>query len=364
MSMKNYFRKVLENRPSEDLDVCFFRMILRMLSWVYGLGVWTHRMMYRSGISKPIGFVQPVISIGNLTWGGTGKTPFVAYLSNYFLRGGKVPLILARGYGSDENKELKENLKQAKLGIGADRVRQAKAILKNERADVMILDDGFQHWKIRRDLDVVLINMLNPFGNGFLIPRGSLREPLSALRRASLIVLTDSDLVSRKDIETVRAKIRKVNPDASFVLAGREPVYFYRAKTGRRFTPDYLEGKRISVFTGIGTPRSFLKMLNRMGVKAICHFEFGDHHRFKNSELREILKMKSTHEIAEVVTTEKDFFRCRDSITEILNPLILKARFRLLEGEAALYDRLERLTEKRGNAMSNSPQDSAGVSDV
>lgn len=343
MSVKNYFRGVAEKKPSEHLDVLFLRFSLRILSVIYGAGILMRRLLYRLGIFKSKKFSQPVISVGNLTWGGTGKTPLVNYLANFFADKNKIPLVLTRGYGSDESKEMEANLKCARIGIGANRVKQAEILLNEGPADVVILDDGFQHWKIKRDFDIVLVNVLNPFGNGSLIPRGSLREPLSALKRASIIILTDADLVPRKEVEEIRKKIRAINPAISFALARREPVYFYRAKNGRRFYPDYLEGRKVSAFTGIGTPRSFFKLLNRAGIKPAYSFEFSDHHRFRKSELEEILRVKNVHEIPEVVTTEKDFFRCRELITEILNPLVLKIRFRLMEGETLLVDRLNAL---------------------
>lgn len=343
MNVRNYFRQVTEKKPTEHLDIWVLRVFLEIVSWIYGIGVFLHRSLYRTGVLKAKKFKEPVVSVGNLTWGGTGKTPLVTYLANFFIHKNKTPLILARGYGADESKELEANLNKAKLGIGANRVKRAELLLNQGPADVVILDDGFQHWKIKRDLDIVLVNVLNPFGNGSLIPRGNLRERFSAFKRASFVILTDADLISRREVEAIREKIRSVNPSISFALAGREPVYFYRAKNGHRFYPDFLEGKRVSVFTGIETPRSFLMMLNRMGVKAAYNFEFSDHHRFHKSELEEILRIKNIHEVPEVVTTEKDFFRCRELITKILNPLVLKARFRFIEGEHLLQERLSAL---------------------
>ena len=335
MTPRNYFRLLAENHPYVSRWAWFWKPILWMASLFYLLGLNFHRWLYRAGILKQRAFQCPVISIGNITWGGTGKTPLVEYIARFYLNRNNTPLILARGYGQDESKMLSRQLPEAAFGVGEDRYQAAEKALAARPVDVIILDDGFQHWRIKRSVDVVVINALNPFGNFSLIPRGILREPLSSLKRSPVIVLTDVNLMPRKDLEVLKVKIRTIAPKVEFVEAYREPLYFYRPGSRERIQLGRLQGERVTSFSGIGTPRSFQMLLNQLGLRTIRNFEFCDHHRFVERELKEILRAKETSESAEVITTEKDFFRCEEAIRRILKPLVLKARLRLTTGGLA-----------------------------
>ncbi|OGW81143.1 MAG: tetraacyldisaccharide 4'-kinase [Omnitrophica bacterium RIFCSPLOWO2_12_FULL_44_17] len=337
-----------ENRPTSGGVFCFLlKSIFNFASFFYGKGVQIHRLLYQKNIFKTESFEKTVISIGNLTWGGTGKTPMVEYIANYFITREKIPMILARGYGKDESKELANKLPAAQLGIGSDRVAVAKKILSKSSIDMILLDDGFQHWRIKRDFDIVLINALNPFGNLSILPRGILREPMSSLSRASFIILTDTNLVPRKETDFLKEKIRTFNPPVEFAEACHEPVCFYRADSPHKQIPlDQLEGKRMTVFSGIGMPRSFQMILNRIGVKSVRNFEFDDHHMFLSRELEDIRKEKSLSRSEGSITTEKDYFRCPGRITQILNPYILKIHMRLISGEEEFQTRLDSFFEE------------------
>jgi len=303
-----------------------------------------HRYCYQKGLAKPHVFGRPVISVGNLTWGGTGKTPMVDHLARFFVDRGQAPLVLARGYGNDESKELKRKLPSVHFGFGKNRFAAGQKSLSSHPCDVIILDDGFQHWSIKRDAELVVISMLNPFGNGALIPRGILREPIHGLKRASIIALIDVNFVPRKEVDDLKARICRIAPNVDFVEAYHEPLYFYRPNSRERVYLDRLQGVRATTFSGVGTPRSFLTLLNRLGVKTVRNFEFGDHHCFTDGELKEIQTMKESSESQEVITTEKDFFRCEEAITKILRPLVLKVRLSISAGENVLYGHLARLT--------------------
>jgi tetraacyldisaccharide 4'-kinase len=345
MTLRNHFRLIAEERSSGG--AWFWKPMLQLASLFYGLGLFFHQRFYQTGVLKRKAFQKSVISVGNITWGGTGKTPLVEYIARFYINRGNVPLILSRGYGRDETRVLAKQLPEAQVAIGKDRYQAAQAALAQKPADVIILDDGFQHWSIKRDLDVITINVLNPFGNFSLIPRGILREPLSALKRASLVVLTDVNLASRKELEGLKTKIRSYAPKVEFVEAYREALYFYRPGNRERIQPVRLAGERVTTFSGIGTPRSFQMLLNQTGLKTVRNFEFSDHHPFKEKELKEILEAKEASKSGEIVTTEKDFYRSEEAIGKILNPLILKTRLHLTTGETLLHQYLARFAQPR-----------------
>jgi tetraacyldisaccharide 4'-kinase len=331
MTLRNYFRLIAEERSSNGLWPWLWKPVLQLGSLFYKLGLFFHQKFYQLSILKRRGLQKPVISVGNITWGGTGKTPLVEYIARFYINRGNVPLILSRGYGKDETRALAKQLPEARLAIGGDRYQAAQTALAQKPADIMIMDDGFQHWAMKRDLDVVAVNVLNPFGNFFLIPRGILREPLTALKRAALIVLTDVNLTPRKE----------------FIEAYREALYFYRPGNRERIQPTRLEGERVTTFSGIGTPRSFQMLLNQIGLKTVRNFEFSDHHPFTEYELKEILEAKEASKSDEIVTTEKDFYRSEESIRKTLNPLVLKTRLHLTTGETLLHQYLARFVQPR-----------------
>ncbi len=342
MTLRNYFRLLAEDRSCASHWGWFWKPILKLASIFYLLGLKFHSFLYGIGILKQHRFDRPVISVGNITWGGTGKTPLVEYIARFYINRRKTPLILARGYGQDESKLLPRQLPDAQFGIGEDRVQAGKQALVKHPADVIILDDGFQHWRIKRDLDVMTINVLNPFGNFSLIPRGVLREPCASLKRASIVVLTDVNLTPRKELEDLKAKIRMIAPRVEFIEAYREVLYFYRPGSRERIQADRIQGQRVTSFSGIGTPRSFQMLLNQIGLKTIRNFEFSDHHPFTEQELKEILEAKESSKSEEIITTEKDFLRCEEMMKRIVKPLVLKVRLRLTTGEGVLHQYLGR----------------------
>ena len=227
MNTRTFFRLLAEDQPSVKRWSRVLKPFLTFFSFFYRLGARIHRLLYKIGVLKQRALDRSVVSVGNLTWGGTGKTPLVEYVARFYIHRGKVPLILARGYGEDESKELAHKFPEAIFGIGKDRVEEAKKALSVRSADVIILDDGFQHWAVKRELDIVVINVLNPFGNYAFIPRGVLREPLESLERASLVILNDVNLTSRKIVEELKVKIQAVKPSIGFVEAYHQPLYFH-----------------------------------------------------------------------------------------------------------------------------------------
>ncbi len=344
-SMKDYFRRLAEGYEN-GLGSKLVLPLLGIASGVYGAASGTTRGLYQSGALKSHKFPFPVISIGNLTWGGTGKTPLVEYVARRIAERQRTPLILTRGYGKDEAEQYRQHLPKVVIGIGANRVQVGKELSSKQKIDAAILDDGMQHWPIRRDFEIVTISALNPFGNGKLLPRGILREPVSQIRRASALIITHSDLVSAKELQQLKDTLRKHAPEAVLAEAYLEPLFFYRAKKKVRVPLSKLQGQKVTTFSGLGSPKSFRLLLGKMKIKAVRNFEFGDHHVFTEKELREIKEVSDSAYIEEILTTEKDFYRNPSLITEILNPLVLATRMRIHSGEEEFNRRLLRVVEQ------------------
>ncbi len=342
-NLKNYFRLLAEDKPVDVLS-SFLYPLLELASWVYGRAVRLFRWLHTKKVLKRKRLPFPVISVGNLTWGGTGKTPFVEYLARKICSYRRVPLILTRGYSHDEVESLKHHLPTAILGVGKDRAKVAAQILSEKKhVDIAILDDGFQHAALERDAEIVAINALNPFGNGKLLPRGILREPVTALKEAMIVMLTHVNLVTDEELKKLKEKVAVLAPQAQVIGTFMEPLFLYRAKTKTRIFLDKMTGKRVTTFAAVGTPRSFQLVLQRAQMKTVRNFEFLDHHEYTEKELEQIKQVSLAAGAEEIITTEKDFFRSRELISRVLNPLVLAARLRIVSGEEILTDRLFRL---------------------
>lgn len=341
-SIANYFRLVVEDREP-GLLAEILKPLLSLLSFCYGVLVTLVQRLYQIQLLPSERLPFPVISVGNLTWGGTGKTPLVEYLAQRVIERRRTPLILTRGYGQDEVAQFRAHLPAARMGVGKNRNRIALEWGRKERISVAILDDGLQHWNTQRDIEIISLNALNPFGNGRLIPRGILREPLRALRRATVIVLTHTNLVSPAKLEELRKEIQKAAPSAAIVEAYLVPLFFYRASKRNRLSIDQLTNRRVATFSGLGSPRSFQLLLAHHGIKPARNFEYGDHHTFSIKELQEVRQVSEKGEVDEIITTEKDFFRSQKAITEVLDPLVLAAHLRIAAGEEILTDHIFRL---------------------
>lgn len=339
MDLKNYFRLIAEDQERGILAQAL-KPILRGIGVVYGSGTVLVRRLYEKGVLQKKRLPFPVISVGNLTWGGTGKTPLVEYLARKVLELQKKPLVLTRGYGPDEVIQFKAHLPSVPMGVGRNRYKAAREVLSKERIDVAILDDGFQHWGIIRDIDILTVNAVNPFGNKRLFPRGILREPEDALRRATIVVLTHVNLVGPKELTQLREEIRQIAPSAIITEAYLEPLFFYRARRRNRVSLDQLGNRRVATFSAVGNPRSFQLLLRQVGIKPARNFEYCDHHVFTRKELEEIHEVSRRSGVSEIITTEKDFHRAPDAIADTLDPLILATRLEISAGEEILTDRI------------------------
>ncbi len=335
------------------------KSFLYFLSLIYGLGVRVSIFIYRL---KPYHLNCMVISVGNITLGGTGKTALVALISRYLKQQGHKVAILSRGYKrkitnyqlpitnyetmGDEPYMLKMNLGDVPVVVDTDRIRAAKLAIRDYGADTVILDDGLQQWRIKKDLDIVTIDATRPFGNRKLIPRGILREPLSSLKRADVFILTKTNL--NPDNQDIKDFLSSINPQSLIVESTHSPLGFYRlGKRDEFLRLEALAGETVTLISGIADPDSFENLIVSLGINIGLFFRFPDHHNYTKEELDRIIKNSKDKNIDTIITTEKDAVRLSPyqlpTTHYLLNFLVLRIELKMTKDEQEFYNRLLRL---------------------
>ena len=303
--MRKFIYSLMTDKKS-GVFYAWFKFLLYILSLCYALAIFVRALLYKFGIFKAENVPMKVISVGNLTLGGTGKTPFVICLAN-IIEGTlkKSVSVLIRGYGWDEQAMLKKKLPDVPILVGEDRVKSAHRAIKLYGSNTAILDDGFQHWEMSRDLDIVLVDSRLPFGNGRLFPRGILREPMSAIARADIVVFTKVN--SRAvDIDALRSDLTKINEKLTFLEAIHKPKYFYDVKMRKDLDLSFVKGKRAILLSSIGDPSYFEETIRALSANIVEHIAFGDHHNYSQSDARFVMKRCSERTFDFIITTEKD----------------------------------------------------------
>ncbi|HEY1380864.1 MAG TPA: tetraacyldisaccharide 4'-kinase [Gemmataceae bacterium] len=292
------------------------RLALSALSLPYGVGMRLKNRLFDAGWRRAHRAGVPVVSVGNLTLGGTGKTPCVEYLARFYRERDVRVVILSRGYGgeggrNDEALVLEENLPDVPHLQGTDRVALAAVAVGELEAELVILDDGFQHRRLARDLDVVLLDATDPFGHGRLFPRGLLREPPSSLRRADAVLLTRCDQVSEAAVNDLIDRVRRLAPDRPVVAATHAPVAWLQH--GRPDRPvDALRGRPVAAFCGIGNPDAFRRTLGEVGDETVAFRMFPDHHAYTRADVDDLrVWARQQPADAALVTTQKDLVKLR-----------------------------------------------------
>jgi len=283
----------------------------------------------------------PVVGVGNITVGGTGKTPMVLHLTRRLKDAGWNPGILTRGYGrqslhprqavaagahvpvsqSGDEPQLFLRAGVAPVGIGADRWRVGRLLEQEFGVDAIVLDDGFQHARLDRRLDIVLVDALDPFGGGYPLPLGRLREPLGGLSRADIFVVTRSE--SGRVVEGAEHFLRRHNPRAPVFHARAQPEAWVSAATGETVAIDALPYARVAGFCGLGNPGYFWCTLESLGLHVEACIEFEDHHSYRPNELRNMGRQFREDGVEAVVTTEKDLVNLCEDADHLLAPLPL-----------------------------------------
>ena len=348
-------------------------------SKIFEAAIRIRRFLYNFRILRDSTLGVQVIAVGNLTVGGTGKTPVVEKLARGLCDQGRKVAILSRGYRSkprpfhqwflnkvllrhdttpprvvsdgksllldsemagDEPYMLASNLKDVVVLVDKDRVKSGRYAIEKFGCDTLLLDDGFQYWKLRgRRHDIVLVDRQQPFGNERLLPRGTLREPPSHLARANTIFITKSD----GDTEELRRRIAQFNPNAGIIECIHHPLYLEDVFTGQRFGLDFLKGRRVASLSGIAQPESFEQSLVRMGAELVYARKFADHHRFTQQEILNVINRSKKKQAEAIVTTQKDAVRFPKIDRRDLSIYFMRVEIKILRGADDFQDCVRRI---------------------
>jgi tetraacyldisaccharide 4'-kinase len=319
---------------------------LRLAGVPYGWAVAFRNRLFDRGWKTVHSAGVPVVSVGNLTVGGTGKTPCVEYLANRLRQWQRRVAILSRGYGSeqgpnDEALVLEENLPGIPHLQGADRVALARRAVAELKSDVLVLDDGFQHRRLARDLDLVLLDATEPWGFGYLLPRGLLRESPRALVRAGAVLLTRCDQAIPAVLAAIQREVTRLAPKAPVVLTSHQPSEWTDAEK-RKKPLEQLRGKRVAAFCGIGNPEGFRRTLIDLGMTIGAFRCFADHHDYTRADLKDLCNWankQATEGI--VVTTQKDLVKLRLTRLGECELWALRIQLRIHAGQDALDRKLK-----------------------
>lgn len=357
-----------------------FRILFMPLCWLYSGIVTIRNYCYNVGIFKQKKLPCLVISVGNIVVGGTGKTPAVAAIAKLLQNNRLHVAILLRGYKRNNNKEvlfvsdgdshlcsreecgdeadmLARQITNTPIVVGRKRNKTGKAALDRFNCDVLILDDGFQHRQVARDLDIITIDTTQPYGTGLLLPIGSLREPKSAIRRANLIILTRTDVV-KTGINPLKDELNKIAQNTPILESVHQPTSLYPLNNKDKHSTIPLEdikGKRILAVCGIGNPKAFVATIAKFYPEKVELFAFSDHHVYSESDLLQIKHQMQQHNTEWIITTQKDEPKLADLSPEL--PIYVFAiELVITNGVRVLLDKLlER------NMIDNSPSGIKGI---
>jgi tetraacyldisaccharide 4'-kinase len=326
---------------ARDPAAALLRRGLWLGQWPYAVGVWWRNRRFDRGRDvHRVGV--PVISVGNLTVGGTGKTPCVEYVARLLRDNDHRVAILSRGYGAeagrnDEAMVLEENLPDVPHFQGRDRVALAATAIEESESEVLVLDDGFQHRRLARDLDIVLIDATDPWGGGYLLPRGGMREPPRNLRRAGFVVFTRCDAVDADATARLAAEVQALAPGVPTAKTAHVARELSNGEDQRDVAE--LKGRKTAAFCGIGNPAAFRHTLGLLGADVIELREYPDHHNYSRADVEELGRWtESLPNDAWVVTTQKDWVKLR--LTQVSSRALWAVRVRLqfVEGQE-MFDR-------------------------
>lgn len=375
-----YFIGVI-NKEIGGIVPSFLRAILRALSYIYAAGVSIRIFLYRHNLLRSKKFGCTVISIGNLTVGGTGKTPVVEMFAKELIKGGRKVAILSRGYKSAEAKAsadksdadsaktkpsgnpkvvsnsqgvlldvrtsgdepfmLAEEVPQAVVLVDKNRVRAAKFAIEKFSIDTIILDDGYQYLHLERQVNIVLIDCTNPFGNQRLLPRGILREPVANLDRANLFFLTKTE---NMNLYALKKRLNRINPKAEIIECAHRPLYLNDVYSGTKKDLRWLAGRSVVCVSGIACPQGFEEALTKLGAILVSSHRFPDHHLYTKASLNEIVKCAQLQKAEALITTQKDAVRFPEIVPPRTFPVYyLRVEIEMLSGSKDFYDRIGRM---------------------
>ena len=363
---------ILEERRGKRAAIA--RFVLYLLSKLFHVGVKLRRLMYDFRLLRDSTLGIQVIAVGNLTVGGTGKTPVVEKFARELQNQGRTVAILSRGYRSkpppltrrlidrllfrsdttpprvvsdgknllldsetagDEPYMLASNLRDVVVLVDKDRVKAGRYAIEKFGCDTLLLDDGFQYWKLAgRRRDIVLIDFQTPFGNEHLLPRGTLREPPSHVARANTIFITKSD----GNTAALRGRIARHNPNAGIIECIHAPLYFEDVFTGARHGLELIKGRRVAALSAIAQPESFENSLRDQGVDLVYTKRFADHHRFTQQEILNAINRSKKKQAEMILTTQKDAVRFPKIDRRDLPIYFMRVEIKILKGAKDFED--------------------------
>ncbi|MBP6508010.1 MAG: tetraacyldisaccharide 4'-kinase [Opitutaceae bacterium] len=361
-----------------DTGAAIYGFFLHLLSFLFSGIAQLRFWLYKQRIlhDQPLGSL--VVVVGNLTVGGTGKTPVVEKFARALRDRGRKVAILSRGYKSksaplwkrgwwaltqtteppprvvsdgekvlldseaagDEPFMLARNLPGVIVLVDKNRVKAGAYAIKRFGCDTLVLDDGFQYLPLKGSLNLLLVDKTNPFGNGHLLPRGILREPVKHLRRASYVFLTKSN--GQRDPE-LEALIQKHNPGVDIIECAHRPQYLQRFGSAEQQPLTFLKGRRVAAFSGIATPESFEKFLRDLGAKLVARERYMDHYRYADEDLEELFALAKREGAECLVTTEKDAVRIAESLACPIPIYYLRLEIEILHGAADFDEAVSRI---------------------
>lgn len=349
MTIRTMVERMLYSGQSEEsISRRFFLLPLTLMSLLYHFLVYSRLVLYKTGVLKSYALPCRVISVGNITLGGTGKTPTTIYLARLFKEHGMKTAVLSRGYkgrcsekvavvsdgerillnaldAGDEPSLLSKALPGVPIIIGRDRVLTGRYVTERFSSEIAILDDGFQHVKLKRDADILLIDLGYGFGNGHLLPRGMLREPLSHMNRAHIFLLT-----KRTDTpidQTVEKKITAINPEAKIFYAHYEIRCLKTLHEKKEIRLDDAKGKKALALSAIANPHYFSYLLNQLDISVVEEWTLPDHHRYTDNDARNLRQYLNRVDF--IITTSKDSMKMDDRVFGKLPILVLEIMLKI-----------------------------------
>ncbi len=351
--MKKFILQIITGEKKDALSLAFGFM-LYLLSLIYSGLLIIRLFVYRLGIMKVRKHDIKVISVGNITVGGTGKTPLVERITEYLLVKKKRVAIISRGYkgvqGShgflaDEPQMLKTIFPQAQVIINKDRNAALKVAQGDMGCEVAVLDDAFGNLKTSKDLDIVCIDCLSPFGFGYVIPRGLLRLPFCYLRNAQVFMLTHTDEAPER-VEAIITKLHRYNKKAEIFKSSHVPEALYNMMNAQRREPTFLKDEKVVLLSAIAKPELFEKKVKGLGAQIIKIFYFEDHHVFTDVELQSIIAKCVELKVKYVITTAKDEPRIKAAVKKKhpnIEILVLKIKLEVKINERRFLERISAL---------------------
>ncbi len=327
-----YLEDIVYKR-NQSIFASFIRIILVLLSFVYIISIKIYMKLMDYGLLRKHRLNAPVISVGNITVGGTGKTPFVQYLAKTLLELGCKTAILSYGYGGklkgeygvvsdydailldaaaagDEPVMLAESLPGIPVIVSKHRHISGSKAIELFKSDVLLLDDGFQVWKLYRDLDIVLLNINNPFDNRHTLPAGKLREPVSALKKAGCVIVT-GDFDERK-FDEIRDTVHAISHDIPVISAEYAPDKIILLSDGSVHPIEYIQGKKVFAISSIGNPASFRNTLQLLKLEVVGIYEYIDHYSYTQSDVDTICSLAAAKSASFIITTTKDAVKLKN----------------------------------------------------